>query len=158
MYNPHYEPGDSNGEVEPATWESTLDQLDAHHERVDGIDFSLRQACGGGYRKAKLDGEGSAKDPPVTWKRKRRKPAVSLTKADLISKYRKLLAQRYGVKGKRQSVAEGADPSNPASWTADHEMPISVHDEVVIGLVRGFLDDLSSMKETTKEGYDTSTS
>jgi hypothetical protein len=148
MFNPHYGPGDPNGEVGPSIWESTLEQLDAHGQRIDGIDYGLRQPYGGGYRKTKLDGQGIAKDPHVSWKRKKRKvAAASLTKADLLAKYRQILANRYGIKGKRRSMAEGADPRNPASRTADQEMPVSVHDDTIIGLVQGMIDDLSSMKD-----------
>ena len=130
-------------------WESTLERLDAQSQSVDGIDYGLRQPCSGGYKKAKLYGGSIAKDPYVAWKRKKRKPAAqSPTKAELLSKYRKILARRHGIKGKRRSMAGGADPDSPASWTSDHEIPVSVHDDVIIGLVQGMIDDLSSMKET----------
>ena len=149
MFNPHHESGGVNGDVEPSIWESTLEQVDAQGERKDGIDYGLRQPSGGGYKKAKLDGEGIAKDPYNSWKRKKRKPtAESLTKADLLTKYRNILARRYGIKGKRRSMAGGANPDSPASWTSDHEMPVEVHDNVIIGFVQGVIDDLSSMKET----------
>lgn len=145
MFNPHHEPSDANHEVEPGTWESSLEQLDAG-ERNDGIDYGPRQACGGGFKKTKADGEGIANDPPVCWKRKRRtRETVPLAKADLLAKYRKILAQRYGIIGKRRSMAEGADPRNPASWTSDHEMPVSVHDDVMTGLLQGMIDDLERL-------------
>jgi hypothetical protein len=100
MHNPHYEPSEANGEAEPSIWELTHEQLDARSQRKDGIDYGLRQPSSGGHKKTKLEGEVTAKDSPVLWKRKRRKlVTVSLTKAELIAKCVVRLAHPEGAVG-----------------------------------------------------------